>query len=103
MNSNKLFAANGSCIDTFGTKNMTLDLELRLELFWAFIITNVSQPILGADFIHHYGLVVSLKQKWIEDFNIHIYARLQVGNSNQQPVYSVDKTGSYANLLSVNM
>ena len=44
-----LVAANGSKIDTFGTRTMTLDLDFH-KFRWPFVLANVSRPMLGADF-----------------------------------------------------
>ncbi|XP_024947283.1 uncharacterized protein LOC112495344, partial [Cephus cinctus] len=58
----RLFAANGSAIDTYGTKRLTLSLGLRRKFPWDFIVANVTRPILGADFMHHYALLIDLKE-----------------------------------------
>lgn len=63
----KLFAANGSVINTFGDKLMCLNLGLRRPHKWPFIIANVSRPIIGADFLRHYGLLVDLKNNRLVD------------------------------------
>lgn len=55
----KLYAANGSPIQTYGTKNLVLKLKLRRPYSWTFILAAVKQPILGADFLKHYRLLVS--------------------------------------------
>jgi len=50
----QLYAANGSVIPTYGTKTMQPNLNLRREFPWHFIIADVLQPIIGADFLAHY-------------------------------------------------
>ena len=40
--------ANGSTIDTFGTKTIPLDLGLR-KFKWSFVLADVNHPMLGAD------------------------------------------------------
>ena len=50
-----LYADNGSAIATYGEKSLTLDLGLRRSLRWIFTIADVSQPILGADFLSTSG------------------------------------------------
>lgn len=62
-----LFAANGTKIETYGTHSLSLDLRLRRDFKWTFIVANVKQPILGADFISHYGLLVVLRTKRLID------------------------------------
>ncbi|GFX94864.1 peptidase A2 domain-containing protein [Trichonephila clavipes] len=46
----KLFAANGTEIPTYGIKVLNIDLGLRREFLFPFIIAKVSKGILGADF-----------------------------------------------------
>ncbi|GIY12551.1 retrovirus-related Pol polyprotein from transposon 297 [Caerostris darwini] len=54
----QLFAANGTAIPTYGKCLLKLDLGLRREFNWLFVIAAVSQPIIGADF---FGLLVDIK------------------------------------------
>lgn len=49
----KLYAANGSEIKTFGVKTLVLNFSLRRPFTWAFVLTDVRQPINGADFLSH--------------------------------------------------
>ena len=56
-----LRAANDSTIATFGTRSITLDLGLSRIFTWIFIIAAVKRPILGADFLKHYGLAEDVK------------------------------------------
>lgn len=62
-----LFAANGSRIPAYGEKQITLNLGLRRQFSWPFVVAKVSKPILGADFLHHFGLVVDLKNRKLID------------------------------------
>jgi hypothetical protein len=39
----------------------------RRDFTWRFIIADVTQPIIGADFLSHYGLVVNLRRKRLLD------------------------------------
>ncbi len=48
--SNYLYAANRSTIKTYGEKVMTVNLGLRRQFSWNFIVADVSQAIIGADF-----------------------------------------------------
>ncbi|GIX96543.1 retrovirus-related Pol polyprotein from transposon 297 [Caerostris darwini] len=54
----QLFAAYGTAIPTYGKRLLKLDLGLGREFNWPFIIAIVSQPIIGADFLRHFGLLV---------------------------------------------
>lgn len=54
-NGYKVYAANGTAINTYGRTTKKLDLGLRREFNWAFIMADVSRPIIGADFLSHFG------------------------------------------------
>ena len=53
-----LQAVNGSPIATYGTRSLTLDLGLCCTFRWVFIMTDVEQPIFGADFLCHFHLLI---------------------------------------------
>lgn len=57
----KLFAANGTPIATFGYFTSSVDLGLRRNFTWSFLIADVAKPILGADFLNEFGLLVDIK------------------------------------------
>ncbi|GBO12479.1 hypothetical protein AVEN_24764-1 [Araneus ventricosus] len=63
----KLVAANGSSISTFGIKNKCLDFGFGRLFNWNFIVADVSRPILGAEFLERYGLLVDIKNKKLID------------------------------------
>ena len=52
-----LQACNKSPIKTFGMRSLTLNLGLRRTCQWIFIIADVETPILGVDFLHHFGFI----------------------------------------------
>ncbi len=55
-----LEAVNHTSIPTYGSRSLTLDLGLRCTFCWAFVLADVSRPILGADFLHHFNLLVDV-------------------------------------------
>lgn len=63
----KLFAANGTPIPTYGMQILNLDLGLRRSFQWPFIIAETTKGIIGADFLHHYELLIDLKNKKLID------------------------------------
>lgn len=63
----KLYAANGTEIKTHGVKTLKLDFALRRPYTWTFILADISQAILGADFLSHHGLVVDLRSRKLID------------------------------------
>ena len=56
-----LRAVNGSSIPIYGTRSLTTDLGLRRMFRWIFIIADIQTPIIRADFLREYGLLVNLK------------------------------------------
>lgn len=63
----KFTAANGTKILGYGEQLMVLDLGLRRPLKWVFTIADVTHAIIGADFVHHFDLMVDLRRKRIQD------------------------------------
>ncbi|GBM58798.1 hypothetical protein AVEN_179343-1 [Araneus ventricosus] len=58
----QLLARNGIEISSFGRLLFKLDLGLRRAFQWPFVIAKVLQPIIGADFLRHFGLLVDIRQ-----------------------------------------
>lgn len=58
-----LYAANGTKINVYGQVLLKLNLGLRREFVWNFVIADVSQPIIGADFLAYYELSPDLAGK----------------------------------------
>ena len=66
-NSLPLVAANNTTINTYGTCRRIVDVGLKSDYAWTFIVADVKQPILGADFLIHYNLMVDLKGRCLRD------------------------------------
>ncbi len=62
-----LIAVNSTPITTYGKQSLTLNLGLRRSFAWIFIIADVQRPILGADFLQHFGLSVDMKHRRLSD------------------------------------
>ena len=76
-----LLAANGSPIPTYGTRSLTLNLGLRRTFRWIFIVAKVRNPILGADFLKHHGLVVDMGHKRLEDTRTNLTVQGVISSS----------------------
>lgn len=63
----KLFAANGTTINTYGESNRELDFGLRRPIKWNFCIAAVEHGIIGADLLNYYGILVDVKRRRIID------------------------------------
>ena len=62
-----LLGLNRSSIPTYGKRSLTLNLGLRRVFKWIFIVANVQAPILGADFLRHFSLLVDIKHSHLID------------------------------------
>ena len=62
-----LVAANNLTITTYGTSKHIVDVGLKREYSWTFIVADIKQPILGADFLIHYNLLVDLPGRCLRD------------------------------------
>jgi hypothetical protein len=63
----ELSAANGTVIHTYGTETLALNFGLRRAFTWRFVVADVSRPIIGADFLSFYGLLVDLRNSRLID------------------------------------
>ena len=60
-------AANNTNINTYGTSKHVVDVGLKRDYTWNFIVADVQQPIIGADFLIHYSLLVDLRSWCLRD------------------------------------
>lgn len=63
----ELYAANGSIISTYGYVQLSLDLGLRRDFSWQFVVADVTKAIIGVDFLSFYNLVVDCRHKRLLD------------------------------------
>lgn len=63
----QLCAANGSVIDTYGYIHLNLNIGLRRDFPWRFVIADVTKAIIGVDFLSHYNLIVDVSNKKLVD------------------------------------
>ncbi|GFT63253.1 transposon Ty3-I Gag-Pol polyprotein [Nephila pilipes] len=95
----QLFAANGTVISTYGQQLVTLDLGLRRVFKWPFIIAAVSQPIIGADFLRHYGLLVDIRHGRLVDSLTKLQAQGTVQQGNNSAIKAVNGNTKFHRLL----
>ena len=62
-----LRAANNSIINTYGSRQLIFDFELPRPLTWKFLVADVSQPIICADFLLQHKLLVDLDRRRLID------------------------------------
>ena len=96
----RLTAANGTAIETYGTMTMHLNLGLRRDFVWRFIIANVDKPIIGADFMAHYGLLVDCKNKCLVDTITTLVTPGTITNCAQVSIKAISGKTEFHCLLS---
>ncbi|GBP28092.1 hypothetical protein EVAR_21213_1 [Eumeta japonica] len=57
----QLSTANGTTINTYGYINLKLDLLLRRDFPWRFVVADITKSILGADFLQFCNLMVDIR------------------------------------------
>ena len=62
-----LQAANGTKIFTYGNINLHLNLGFRRNMYLNFILADVLEPILGADFLEKYNLTLKMSKRIVQD------------------------------------
>ena len=97
-----LMAVNDTPIRTYGKRSLTLNLGLRRSLPWIFIIADVQKPILGADFLKHFGLMVDMSHRKLVDTHTHLHIQSihSAHSSLSATLYPKDTTNPYLTLLS---
>ena len=73
----RLTAANGTPIRTYGERDITIRLAGQ-DYHWTFILADVSRPLLGADFLAHYHLMVDVARQQLID--TESFASLQLAS-----------------------
>ncbi|GFU60021.1 retrovirus-related Pol polyprotein from transposon 297 [Trichonephila clavipes] len=94
-----LFAANNTKIPAYGMVRKELNLGLRRPFIWTFIIADVSSPIIDADFLKHFNLLIDLKKKgwWMWKL---LFTSCVFSNIVQPSILTVDANISFKNILS---
>ncbi len=98
-----LQAINGTNIPTFGVRSLTLDIGLRRTFRWVFVIADIPRPVLGADFLYHFNLLVDLRHSTLLDATTQIRVQGIVCRDNETTGIAhppVDSSNPYTRLLS---
>ena len=95
-----LQAVNASPIRTYGERSLTLDFGLRRAFRWVFIVADLPTPIIGADFLRHYNLLVDVKHQRLIDSSTSLTVQ---GVTSQtvsiSPMFVVASASCYDTLL----
>ncbi|KHJ40198.1 hypothetical protein D918_09744 [Trichuris suis] len=70
-----LRAVNNTQLVTYGSVGLKVDIGLNRIFSWTFTIADVRHPILGADFLHNFALVVDIRRGRLVDSMTKQYVR----------------------------
>lgn len=98
-NTYQLYAANGSTIRTYGQITLEPDFNLRRKFLWRFIIAEVTQPIIGADFLSYFHLLPDLRRGQLIDGKTGLTTRKAQSTTQGEGVRAVAKQIDYHDLL----
>ena len=89
-----LVAANGTSIQTYGEQEVNIRLSGQ-TYSWTFIIADVRHPLLGADFLSHYSLVVDVARHRLLNTDTYTSVPLCISNVEENiNLLSTDDTYS---------
>jgi hypothetical protein len=84
------FAAKGTTVPTYRWISLSLNLGLRREFTWRFVVADVQTPIIGVVILAHFGLLVDCRNNRLLDGTKSLSAPAQAA---QMPIASVKTIG----------
>ena len=94
------YAANGTPIQTYGKRLLTVSLGLRRAFNWNFTVADVTNSIIGADFLEKFGLLIDIKQKRLIDPTTGLSSKGEIVSSFAPQVTAIDTNQKISFLLS---
>lgn len=94
-----LSAANGTSINTYGTKILNIDIGLRKSFTHEFILASVNRPIIGADFLAKFGILVDLKGKRLVDSQTSLCIEAIIANVDTPTPLNYAVESTYGEIL----
>lgn len=95
----KLYAANGSRISTYGERTLQLNLGLRRNYSWTFVIADVKRSIIGADFLRHHNILVDLKGQRLIDGLTKLSIKTLSTYSDDPSIHVIHENHRYSDIL----
>lgn len=81
-----LSAANNQPINTYGPLTLNLDFKLKRTFSWRFVVADVAMPILGSDFLAHFGLLPDCRHRQLVDATTNLRSNGNTFHSSQPNV-----------------
>ncbi|XP_033231906.1 uncharacterized protein LOC117182900 [Belonocnema kinseyi] len=94
-----LFAANNTRILTYEQSRLSLSLGLRRDFGWNFCVAAVPYPIIGADLLAHYGLLVDERNRELIDPMTNSCVMRFVKSAPIHTLSTIDRTLEYSKVL----
>lgn len=78
---------------------LKISLGLRREFTWRFIVADVKNSIIGADFLEHYGILIDIKRKQIIDSTTGMSSNGNITRVSIPEVTLIDNNHKLSSLL----
>ena len=95
----ELSAANNSAIQTYGYLPLRLNLGLRRDFNWRFVIADVATPIIGSDFLAEFQLLPDCGNKKLLDSVTGLSTHCQPATVFQESVKAVSSENTNCSTL----
>lgn len=95
-----LYAANGTKILTYGIRTLYLDLGLRRQFQWSFVLADIARPILGADFLQQFGIIIDIKNGRLIDSITNLSSKGVFASGNPTGLTPISGHSIYYKILS---
>jgi hypothetical protein len=96
-----LCAANGTIIHTYGWLPLSLNLGLRRDFTWRFVVADVTHPLIDVNFLSHFGLLVDCRNNRLLDGVTSLSAPAQAASSQVPSVKTITGSTPVDSLLAV--
>ena len=96
-----LQAANGTLINTYGERYLNINIGLRRDFLFPFVIADVKNAIIGADFLSRHKLNINMAEKTITDSLTDISVEVHESDLKVNEIVQIDPNtnGPHADLL----
>ena len=85
----QLLSCDGSSVSVFGMVRLHIVIvPLRREFFWNFVVAELSQPILGLDFLSHFSLILDCGRKVLRDSRTGLICSISSHTAQQSTTHS---------------
>ncbi|KAL1114986.1 hypothetical protein AAG570_007809 [Ranatra chinensis] len=94
-----LYAANGTKINTYGTITALVDFGLRRPFRWSYVLADIQHPIIGADFLTNFGLLVDLRRSRLIDEETGLATEGKPVHVATPTIHTIPGHGPYDHIL----